>query len=178
MFKQQYIFIVNFLTADFFKVHAVCRGEQKQNNHTRALTSALTKGLVPNGWIRYTVPKGITVMAWIADFAERVNQLSKFATSGSLKVLILAINEIFCSCFFILTFQKETVWLGGMFAPEAYITATRQLVAQSNQWSLEELNIKVEIGVTEDKPDTFRIEGSCCNLVLLCAACRLFIVYC
>ena len=29
--------------------------------------------------------------------------------------------------------------------PEAYITATRQLVAQSNQWSLEELQLTVEV---------------------------------
>ena len=47
-----------------------------------------------------------------------------------------------------------------MFSPEAYITATRQLVAQSNQWSLEELNIRVEVGVKEDRPDSFKIEGT------------------
>lgn len=36
-------------------------------------------------------------------------------------------------------FQNLTVWLGGLFIPEAYITATRQYVAQANSWSLEEL---------------------------------------
>lgn len=70
-------------------MHAVCRGEQKQNNHTRALTSALNKGVVPTDWLRYTVPKGITVMAWIHDFVERVNQLAKFAASTSLKVALV-----------------------------------------------------------------------------------------
>uniref|UniRef100_A0A0M3HLE0 Dynein_C domain-containing protein n=1 Tax=Ascaris lumbricoides TaxID=6252 RepID=A0A0M3HLE0_ASCLU len=78
-------------------------------------------------------------MAWIHDFVERVNQLAKFAASTSLK--------------------KETVWLGGMFSPEAFITATRQLVAQSNQWSLEELNMRVEVGVTEDRVDSFKIQA-------------------
>jgi len=33
-----------------------------------------------------------------------------------------------------------------MFAPEAYVTATRQLIAQSNGWSLEELFMHVKIG--------------------------------
>ena len=30
-----------------------------------------------------------------------------------------------------------------MFVPEAYITATRQFVAQANNWSLEELALEV-----------------------------------
>ncbi|MFH4973695.1 hypothetical protein AB6A40_000404 [Gnathostoma spinigerum] len=136
------------IRGDLKEIHAVCRGEQKQNNHTRELTTALNKGQVPSDWVRYTVPKGVTVMGWIQDFAKRVNQLTKFAASNSLK--------------------KEPIWLGGMFSPEAYITATRQLVAQSNQWSLEELNMLIEVGLEEDKPDTFRIEG----LRLLGAECK------
>lgn len=36
--------------------------------------------------------------------------------------------------------------MGGMFSPEAYVTATRQLIAQSNGWSLEELNMHVSVG--------------------------------
>ena len=38
------------------------------------------------------------------------------------------------------------VWLGGLFTPEAYITATRQFVAQANSWSLEELYLDVHVG--------------------------------
>ena len=39
--------------------------------------------------------------------------------------------------------QNLHIWLGGMFVPEAYITATRQFVAQANNWSLEELALEV-----------------------------------
>ena len=35
--------------------------------------------------------------------------------------------------------------LGGLFVPEAYITATRQYVAQANSWSLEELCLEVNV---------------------------------
>jgi dynein heavy chain 1, cytosolic len=35
--------------------------------------------------------------------------------------------------------------LGGLFNPEAYITATRQFVAQANGWSLEELVLQIII---------------------------------
>lgn len=37
------------------------------------------------------------------------------------------------------------MWLGGLFIPEAYITATRQFVAQANSWSLEELYLDVTV---------------------------------
>lgn len=47
---------------------------------------ALNKGLVPADWLRYTVPKVVTVMAWIHDFNERVQQLIRLAGSTSLKV--------------------------------------------------------------------------------------------
>ena len=39
--------------------------------------------------------------------------------------------------------QTVHIWLGGLFTPEAYITATRQYVAQANNWSLEELYLDV-----------------------------------
>ena len=41
--------------------------------------------------------------------------------------------------------QTLHIWLGGLFTPEAYITATRQFVAQANNWSLEELYLDVVV---------------------------------
>lgn len=37
------------------------------------------------------------------------------------------------------------MWLGGLFTPEAYLTATRQCTAQSLQVSLEELIMNVQM---------------------------------
>ncbi|XP_038262583.1 cytoplasmic dynein 1 heavy chain 1-like [Dermochelys coriacea] len=42
------------------------------------------------------------------------------------------------------------VCLGGLFIPEAYITATRQYVAQANSWSLEELCLEVNVTTTQN----------------------------
>lgn len=41
--------------------------------------------------------------------------------------------------------QTMPVWLGGLLNPEAYVTATRQCIAQANSWSLEELVLDVTI---------------------------------
>ena len=38
-------------------------------------------------------------------------------------------------------------WLGGMFSPEAFITATRQQTAQSKGWSLEELELFLDVNI-------------------------------
>ena len=31
------------------------------------------------------------------------------------------------------------IWFGGLFFPEAYLTATKQIVAEKNSWSLGKL---------------------------------------
>lgn len=80
------------------------------------MLSDLVKGIIPKSWKLYTVPKETTVIGWITDFSLRVKQLQQVSTvvsQGGAREL-----------------QTITVWLGGLFNPEAYITATRQCVAQ------------------------------------------------
>lgn len=93
------------------------------------------------------MPKGVTVKDWMADFSERVKQLVRISQSAS--------------------FKKEWVWLGGSFSPEAYITATRQQVAQENTWSLEQLRLQISIGKSECH-DVFRVKGTffLCRMVV------------
>ena len=59
--------------------------------------------------------------------------------------------------------QNLNIWLGGLFNPEAYITATRQYVAQANGWSLEELMLEVLISDSNKSGDsddgTFGVTG-------------------
>lgn len=56
------------------------------------------------------------------------------------------------------------MWLGGLFTPEAYLTATRQCVAQSLEVSLEELIMHVTMldqpsQGDSNKPNVFLITG-------------------
>ncbi|EDQ85850.1 uncharacterized protein MONBRDRAFT_11532 [Monosiga brevicollis MX1] len=124
--------------ADLADVIAACKGEIKQTNHIRSLmVDSFNKGLVPASWRKYKVPKDLAVSAWVVDFAERVAQLESIAgvanTGGDL--------------------QSLTVWIGGLFVPEAFITATRQAVAQAHGWALEKLNLSLDVREgLEDKP--------------------------
>ncbi|XP_070577189.1 cytoplasmic dynein 1 heavy chain 1-like [Ptychodera flava] len=116
---------------DLQEVLLVCETKKKQTNYHRALLADLAKGILPKSWNRYTVPSGITVIQWISDFSARIKQLQKLSTatlSGGAKEL-----------------KNQSVWLGGLFKPDAFVTATRQYVAQANNWSLEELVMQVTI---------------------------------
>jgi dynein heavy chain 1, cytosolic len=117
----------------------ICDGNKKQTNHHRVLLKNLAKGIIPLHWGRYyKVPKNLTLLPWITDFSQRIGQLSKIAND-------------FCSSASSSTadagvlLKKCVVWLGGLFTPEAYITATRQYVAQINSWSLEELSLEMAV---------------------------------
>ncbi|XP_028159307.1 dynein heavy chain, cytoplasmic isoform X3 [Ostrinia furnacalis] len=116
---------------DLRNVISICQGEMKQTNETRAMVGALVRGMLPSSWRRYAVARGCTVQQWVGDFAHRVTQLAAVseavADKGAKRL------------------QSVPVWLGGLLNPEAYITATRQCVAQANSWSLEELHLQVTI---------------------------------
>ena len=58
--------------------------------------------------------------------------------------------------------RSHKYWLGGLFNPEAFITATRQCIAQANSWSLEDLKLELKIYEDEDSCDmdesSFKVE--------------------
>jgi len=143
---------------DLEDVVAITSSGKKQTNHHRSLIATLTKGMIPVSWLRYKVPTSCSVAAWVTDFSNRVKQLaavSKAVSSAGASQL---------KCF--------NVWMGGLFNPEAFITATRQCVAQANSWSLEELHLDVCVADEAEKPSfddcSFAVEG----LKLFGAVCR------
>ncbi|XP_050667850.1 dynein heavy chain, cytoplasmic isoform X2 [Leptidea sinapis] len=135
---------------DLRNVTAICEGSMKQTNATRAMVGSLVRGMLPPAWRRYPVARGCTVQAWVDDFGARVRQLAHVSRASADR----GAQRL----------QNVPVWLGGLLNPEAYITATRQCVAQANSWSLEELNLQVRIpeaGESSDAHDewSFTVTG-------------------
>ena len=81
----------------------------------------------------------MSVSEWIPDFARRLDQLDSLAEVDNL--------------------ANIEVWLGGLFFPEAYITATRQAVAHRKKWSLETLHLRLDIEKVND-PSAFIVDGT------------------
>lgn len=80
----------------------------------------------------------MAVAGWIVDFGRRLIQLDRVSGLNNL-------NDF-------------EVWLGGLFFPEAYITATRQAVAHRKRWSLETLRLRLDIEKVND-PEAFIVDG-------------------
>jgi len=140
---------------DLEDVGLACQGALKQTNHLRQLMSDLMKGksiltmfidtdfkglgTIPTHWRQYKVPKSLAVASWIPDFSSRLAQLERVSQLAS--------------------FSGLRVWLGGLFYPEAYITATRQAVAHRMSWSLETLALRIDLEQPSD-PTAFGVEGA------------------
>ncbi|KAH6926569.1 hypothetical protein HPB50_019808 [Hyalomma asiaticum] len=130
--------LLKVVRSDLEDMVRICRGERRQTNYHRTMIADLAKGMLPAHWKKYTVSPGCTVIQWVTDFSDRIKQLqrvSQACTSGGAAAL-----------------KSLHIWLGGMFNPEAYITATRQYVAQANGWSLEELSLEVRVSDADEKP--------------------------
>eukprot|EP01035_Chromulina_nebulosa_P017680 gene17680-23270_t len=111
-------------------LNSYLNGETKLSNLIRDIIDRLNKGKVPKSWFsEYTVNKDINISQWIDDFVKRIKNLEKYLP------IISITNNLSQSI------ASGVYWLGGMFSPEAFITATRQAAAQINKWNLEELEL-------------------------------------
>ncbi|KAJ1554817.1 Rab GDP dissociation inhibitor alpha, partial [Nowakowskiella sp. JEL0078] len=97
----------------------------------------LNKGMVPEHWIEYKIHQNTSVHKWVADFKDRLTHIDSMTKAAD--------------------FSDVSIWIGGLFIPEAFVTATRQAVAQQNKWSLEELYLNVVID--EENSTGFSISG-------------------
>ncbi|CAD8134930.1 unnamed protein product [Paramecium octaurelia] len=116
----------------------LAQGKILATNVLRQLAKDVFNNIIPAQWNKYNVIT-MPLNDWVGDFKRRIDQ---FDLLGKTK-----------------DFQKGQVWFGGLLFPEAYLTATRQYVAQANKWSLEELELQI---IPEDQgidEDSFVIEG-------------------
>jgi hypothetical protein len=130
------------VTGDMSSVVAVSESKEKATNPIRELFKTLRKDKLPKGWSTPT-SKELSVPAWAEDFARRIEHMQKVAST--------AVGQ----------YPTLPIWLGGFFAPEAFVAATRQAVAQAHGWSLETLHLKVTVDDKSPPSDSFTFEGTC-----------------
>ncbi|KAI8967648.1 dynein heavy chain [Mycotypha africana] len=123
--------LLSVIREDLTSLQKICNGELKQTNHLRRLLNWLNKGLIPEHWKLYKVPKSLSLNAWIADLKTRLDQVELLAYETA--------------------FDQIEISLGSLFTPEAYITATRQATAQRYKWSLEELVLDIDIDAIDQQ---------------------------
>ena len=90
---------------------------------TKKLSENIMKNEVPKDWKKYKVHHNLGFADWIKDFKNRTFQLVPLPKKND--------------------WQRKGINLGEFLFPEAFITATRQFVAQKNKVSMDELQLKI-----------------------------------
>jgi len=129
--------------SDLFNISEMCDGKSKSTNELREISKDVYNDIIPKSWRVYqTLDMGIN--EWIVDLKNRVTQLNKLSEDRD--------------------FGKSNIWLGGLIFPEAYLTATRQFVAQSLKVPLDELVLTIDLlnKIPEQMQDSdFVVSGLC-----------------
>jgi dynein heavy chain 1 len=110
----------------------MCNGKTLATNILRELCKDINSDSIPKMWVTFIIDPTLNLTNYVIDLQKRFEQFNK---------LIKDVN-----------YQSTGVWFGGLLFPEAYMTATRQFIAQRNGWSLEELELTTEL-CGNHKPD-------------------------
>ena len=111
--------LLNLIQKNCIDTQDLCNGKILATNVLRQLAKDIYADSVPKPWISFIVDPSINLTNYIIDLQRRFEQFNKLIETPD--------------------YQSSGVWFGGLLFPEAYMTATRQFVAQRNGWSLEEL---------------------------------------
>lgn len=106
---------------------------------TKIMAKQIFAGEVPKAWKKYLLPE-IDVSTWIQDFKNRLDQLA-FMTKNT-------------------DWQRKGLNLGQTLFAEAFLTSSRQFVAQNNKLSLDELELRISL-CSESQVDenSFLVKG-------------------
>ena len=134
--------LLNKVRNDLKQLILMAKGEGKSTNELRDIAKNIFNDTVPSVWQVYSTLE-LNVTEWILDLRNRINQLNIITKSDD--------------------YGKSNLWLGGLIFPEAYLTATRQSVAQQLSVPLDELVLSVELvkDITSVDRTAFVLKGLC-----------------
>ena len=124
--------LLNKIHRDLNTLKNVANGNQKQTNYIRSLMASINKALIPSSWRIYSVSDSTSLSAWLVNFTKRIQQLQKIQETKE---------------------YGTKVWMGGLFNPEAFMTATRQSAARAHSWSLENLELTAKVLENNEFPN-------------------------
>jgi len=134
--------LLNKVRDDLKQLISMAKGEGKSTNELRDIAKNVFNDSVPKVWQIYATLE-LNVTEWILDFKNRITQLNKITQASD--------------------YGRSGLWIGGLIFPEAYLTATRQSVAQELKVPLDELMLSVELvkNITTVDKTSFVLKGLC-----------------
>jgi len=108
------------------------KGELTVTPNMEAIENALFFDTVPDGWGVVLGPSTKPLGAWFNDVLERVKFLEAWIGDFAL---------------------PSSVWLGGLFNPQAFLTAIAQQTARKNEWPLDKVVLNVDVTKKYNRED-------------------------
>jgi len=108
------------------------KGELTISPTMEALMNAFLLDQVPETWNKRAYPSMLGLSPWFADLLLRIKDLEAWTGDFSL---------------------PNTVWLGGLFNPQSFLTAVMQQMSRKNEWPLDKMVLQCD--VTKKGKDDF-----------------------
>lgn len=89
-----------------------------------SLSNALFYDMVPASWARLAYPSLYGLSQWHADLISRIKELDSWVSDFQL---------------------PPSVWLGGFFNPQSFLTAIMQQMARKNEWPLDKMCLQCDV---------------------------------
>ncbi|TPP62234.1 Dynein beta chain ciliary [Fasciola gigantica] len=100
------------------------KGELTTTPEMEALSNALVLDSVPDSWIKRAYPSLFPLGIWYADMLVRVKELDNWTNDFAL---------------------PNSVWIGGLFNPQSFLTAIMQQTARKNEWPLDRMVLQCDV---------------------------------
>ncbi|XP_028130568.2 dynein beta chain, ciliary-like [Diabrotica virgifera virgifera] len=108
------------------------KGELTITSDMEELDQSLFMDQVPESWSVKAYPSLLPLGQWVGDLTLRLKELEGWTTDFSM---------------------PATVWLGGFFNPQSFLTAIMQQTARKNEWPLDKMCLMTD--VTKKQKDDF-----------------------
>lgn len=124
--------LISVLRASLKELRLGLKGELTITEAMEKLSDAIFLDKVPTVWETKAYPSTKTLGSWYVDLLERIKFLDAWATDFSM---------------------PPSVWLGGLFNPQSFLTAIMQQTARKNEWPLDKMALHCEVMKKYNKED-------------------------
>ncbi|XP_037954213.1 dynein beta chain, ciliary [Teleopsis dalmanni] len=100
------------------------KGELTISSHMETLMQALFMDSVPEQWTKLAYPSLLGLQSWFADLLLRLRELEGWVADFRM---------------------PSSVWLGGFFNPQSFLTAIMQQTARKNEWPLDRMCLNCDV---------------------------------
>ncbi|CBY35491.1 unnamed protein product [Oikopleura dioica] len=116
--------LINEIRRSLKAVNLGLKGELTITPQMEALMNSFFIDVVPETWQKRAFPSMLGLTAWYGDLLNRIRDLDAWSADFAM---------------------PNSLWLGGLFNPQSFLTAIMQSMARKNEWPLDKMALSVDV---------------------------------